>query len=250
MTPLVLVHGFLGGAAQWGLQNDMPGGDRRLIPIALPGFGHRAAEPPITTIQGMARNVIADLDALGVTRFDLLGHSMGGMIVQEVAQQAADRVARLVLYSTGAVGILPGRFETIAESKTHARTDGVPATARRIAATWFLDYENAAEYAGCAAIAEKASPAAFDAGLDAMEGWSGAAHLSGIAAQTLVLWGDGDRTYPWAQTQRLWQGIPGARLAVVPGCAHAVHLERPALFNSLVSDFLHRDEVVVSSATA
>lgn len=238
MTPLVLVHGFLGGAAQWQLQVGELGAGRSLIPVGLPGFGDRCSDPAIDTIEGFARSVIADLDAKGVKQFDLLGHSMGGMVVQEVLRLVPGRVQKLVLYGTGASGLLPGRFETIDESKRRAREEGLEKTARRISATWFLSREDAAPYPACAAIAALTAQAAFDAGLDAMQHWSGEAHLFAIASKTLVLWGDGDRTYPWAQTEKLWQSIEGARLAVIPGCAHAVHLEKPALFNAVLRDFL------------
>ena len=60
----------------------------------------------------------------------------------------------------------------------------------------------------------------------------------GLLDETLVIWGDRDRTYPWSQIEGLWRGISGSGLAVVPGCAHAVHLEKPALFNALLRDFL------------
>ena len=238
MIPLVLVHGFMGGSAQWTAQTTALGVTRPVIAVDLPGFGANAHLPELDRIDGFADWVIADLTARGVQRYDLLGHSMGGMIVQEMARRDAARIDRLILYGTGAVGVLPGRFETIAQSKARAAADGAHATARRIAATWFLAREEAPAYPACAAIAEASTPASIAAGLDAMENWSGEAHLSQIAAETLVLWGDGDRTYAWAQTQRLWEQVPRSRLAVVPGCAHAVHLEKPALFNALVSDFL------------
>jgi pimeloyl-ACP methyl ester carboxylesterase len=67
------------------------------------------------------------------------------------------------------------------------------------------------------------------------------AALANIASPTLVLWGDCDRTYTWSQQLRLWQGIKGARLAVIPGCAHAVHLEKPKLFNAILADFLEAE---------
>lgn len=233
----MLVHGFMGGRAQWHLQEPL-GAGRPLVRVALPGFGDRANDAAIDTIPGFARSVLTDLEAQGITDFDLMGHSMGGMVVQEVIRLAPERVARLILYGTGAVGALPGRFETIAQSKVRAREEGLTRTARRIAATWFQDREKAAQFEACAKIAEQTAPAAFDAGLDAMHSWSGEEALMTVAAPTLVLWGDGDRTYPWAQTEKLWQGIHEARLAVVPGCAHAVHLEKPELFNTLVQDFL------------
>ncbi len=234
MTPLVLVHGFLGGGAQWaGVEVG-----RETVALDLPGFGARCDEAPMTQIGAFADWVVAELTALGIDRYDLLGHSMGGMIAQEIARRDRVRIDRLILYATGATGLLPGRFETIAESKRRAEADGAAATASRIAATWFLDGRAAPGFAPCAAIAERASLSAIHAGLDAMEAWSGDAHLPDIPQGTLVLWGDRDRTYAWPQIERLWSAIPRAGLAVVPGCAHAVHAEKPALFSALLRDFL------------
>ena len=139
------------------------------------------------------------------------------------------------------MGVLPGRFEPIETSMQRARIDGPQATARRIAATWFLHEEAASEYAACATIAEQCTLPAILAGLEGMRDWSGLDYLPEIAAKTLILWGDGDRTYPWSQTKTLWQTIPNSQLAVVPGCAHAVHLERPQLFNQLIDGFLQGD---------
>ena len=234
MTPLVLVHGFLGGSDQWDLQAPLAAG-RELIAVDLPGFGWNAHMPPINTVRGFAEWVLAEVSP---KEFDLLGHSMGGMIVQEMMRLDPDRVRRLVLYGTGATGVLPGRFESIETSLNRARTEGAQHTARRIAATWFLKREFAPEYPSCAAIAEQARLTAIIAGLEAMRSWSGLDHLVDIAVPTLVLWGDGDRTYEWSQIETLWRAIPNGNLAVVPACAHAVHLERPRHFNALIDEFL------------
>ena len=240
MTPLVFVHGFMGGSAQWKLQ--MPLGEHReLVCVDLPGFGANAHLPPIDRIEGFATWVLEELTRRGVSRFDLLGHSMGGMVVQEMVRLAPDRVRRLILYGTGAIGVLPGRFEPIETSMQRARTDGAEVTARRIAATWFLDREAAAEFPACADIAAQSGLPAILAGLDAMRAWSGDRKLVHIAAPTLVLWGDCDRTYPWSQIERLWRAIPDCNLAVVPKSAHAVHLERPRLFNRLIAGFACKD---------
>ncbi len=239
MTPLVLVHGFMGGAAQWAEQEAAFGDTCEVIALDLPGFGANAHLAPINSIGGFAQWVMAEISARNITRYHLMGHSMGGMIAQEVARRDATRIASLVLYATGSVGVMPGRFESIAESKARAVQDGAVATARRIAATWFLDTENAAGFEGCAQIAQQAGIGAILSGLDAMQGWSGTAQLSQITAPTLVLWGDKDRTYAWEQPRRLWSDIPNAHLAVLAGCAHAVHLEKPQLFNDVVRDFLN-----------
>ncbi len=237
MTPLVLVHGFMGGSEQWGLQASLAG-DRDLVALDLPGFGKNSAAEPIDRIKSFAVWALQELSRRGIERFDLLGHSMGGMIVQEMVHLASERVQKLVLYATGSEGELPGRFETIQTSMDRARDEGPEATARRISATWFLGRETADAYEACAAIATQARLDTILAGLAAMQGWTGRERLHLIHHDTLILWGDQDRTYDWPQIETLWKLMPTTSLAVVPGCAHAVHLERPELFNHILGDFL------------
>ncbi len=238
MQTLVFVHGFLGGSAQWNLQRSVFKKDFDIVTVDLPGFGANHALPAPNRITDFAACVFDRLDAAGIECFHLVGHSMGGMIVQEMARQQLARIDHLVLYGTGPVGAMPGRFEPIAESKRRAREDGMEATSSRIAATWFLQGSKAERYALCADIAQQASLEATLAGLSAMETWSGVDFLPRITVPTLIIWGDGDRAYPWSQPEQLWRTIPGARLAVIPGCAHAVHLEKPDFFNSVLHDFL------------
>ncbi|SHG78376.1 alpha/beta fold hydrolase [Marivita hallyeonensis] len=241
MTPLVLVHGFMGGSRQWKGQKTAFEHAFDVVAVDLPGFGQNADVSAPERIRDYANWVLDHLDATGADRFHLLGHSMGGMIAQEIATVAPERVDRLVLYGTGAAGVLPGRFEPIQTSKSRAHSDGPKKTARRIAATWFLEGETAPAYEDCAAIAERSSLQAIFAGLDAMESWCGISELPRIRANTLVIWGDRDRTYGWNQIERLWTSIDRTSLAVIPNCAHAAHLEKPAIFNQILGDFLETD---------
>lgn len=237
MSALVFVHGFMGGSSQWTSQ--LPLSDRReLVMLDLPGFGLHSLQPALSSIEEYGSWVLRELSDLGHTQFDLLGHSMGGMIAQEIVRQSPARVKRLILYGTGPVGVLPGRFEPIDVSIARAEADGPQATARRISATWFLHGEAASGYPACARLAECASLSAQVAGLRAMKGWNGQEALHSINHPTLLIWGDQDRTYQWSQVQALWQGISNSQLAVVPGCAHAVHMEWPSLFNRIVDGFL------------
>jgi 2-hydroxy-6-oxonona-2,4-dienedioate hydrolase len=219
---LVLVHGYLGGSSQWAAE--------------IQALSQHLTSPD--QITGYAHAVLACLDRLGVQRFHLLGHSMGGMIVQEVVRLAPERVNRLVLYGTGPLGLLPGRFETMARSRERLAQDGVDATARRISATWLLHREASPMAKALGDLAAQASLQAAEAGLWAMERWDGRAHLSQITQPTLIVWGDQDRSYQWAQIETLWREIEGASLAVLPHCSHALHLEYPQAFHALVLDFL------------
>lgn len=236
--PLVLVHGYLGGSAQWAAAVEPLRDVFDVIAVDLAGYGQACGRAAPDTMAEHARAVLATLDDLGVDRCHLLGHSMGGMVAQEIVHRAPGRITRLVLYGTGPLGSIPGRFETMARSRERLAEDGVQATAQRICATWLLQREASPAYPALAELAAQASAQAAEAGLWAMERWDGRSRLGAIVAPTLVLWGEHDRSYGWTQVEQLWRGIPGASLAVLPACAHALHLERPTLFHTLVREFL------------
>ncbi|MCP4431777.1 MAG: alpha/beta hydrolase [Gammaproteobacteria bacterium] len=235
---LVFVHGYFGGSRQWDNQTRAFNDRFQVITTDLPGFGLNNSQESPESISGYARYVHDEINKLGIERFHLVGHSMGGMIVQEMTAQKPHCIDHLVLYGTGPIGFMPGRFETIDESRARITKEGAASTGRRIAATWFLEGESSTGYSDCAEIAAEASEQAALAALTAMENWSGTQKLCEIQSPTLVLWGDGDRAYQWEQPQQLWQEISGAQLAVIPGCSHSVHIEKPHLFNPILLDFL------------
>lgn len=235
---LVFVHGYLGGSRQWENQLDYFSEYFHVLTPGLPGFGDNNDKISPESIAGFASDILEQINQSYSGKFHLVGHSMGGMIAQQMVVQAPDLIDRLVLYGTGANGMMPGRFETIEESKRKLDEQGVDKTARQISATWFLQREKAAEYQQIMQLATMATDQAALAGLTAMETWSGAAVLDNINSPTLVLWGDRDSAYPWSQPQQLWKTIKSAQLAVVPNCSHAVHAEKPHLFNPILLDFL------------
>jgi 2-hydroxy-6-oxonona-2,4-dienedioate hydrolase len=239
---LVLVHGYLGGSSQWDGQLTSLCKHFEVVTLDLAGYGLANHLTAPTDLADHARNVLATLDHMSIERFHLLGHSMGGMVVQEITKQAPHRVNKLVLFATGPLGLIPGRFETMARSRERLAEDGLHATARRISATWLLDREASPAFEGLAGLATQASEQAASAGLSAMEAWDGRDHLDKIEQTTLVIWGEGDRTYGWSQIEMLWRRIPNTSLAVLPACAHALHLERGALFCTLLIEFLANDK--------
>ena len=82
--PFVLVHGYLGGQNMWKFQEDLKN-DYELIMPSLAGYGESAEMTAPSTIRENANLVFELLDHLDIDQFYLLGHSMGGMIVQEMA---------------------------------------------------------------------------------------------------------------------------------------------------------------------
>jgi pimeloyl-ACP methyl ester carboxylesterase len=233
-----MVHGYLGGSAQWQAEIAQFSDRYDVVAPDLPGFGDAAGLTGCVSIAGMADSVLTLLDALGIEGFILLGHSMGGMIAQEIAAKAGPRVAKLVLYGTGPLGLMPDRFEPIKLSRERLCADGVEKTIERIGATWFRKGDAAPGYPLVRQIGALANPQAALIALDAMAEWDGRPKLKSLEMPTLVVWGHDDRSYRWPQVEALWKTLPNATLSVIPGASHAAHLEKPKLFHAIVEDFL------------
>ncbi len=236
--PVVMVHGYLGGSAQWSDLTTALGDRFRVITLDLPGFGRASDHAAPSTIAGFAEHVIADLDRRGIERCVLVGHSMGGMIAQEVASRIPHRLDRLVLYGTGPLGSMPQRFEPLEVSLDRLQQDGVAQTARRIAATWLVQGEAHPGFEVLSGIGAQADGEAARTSLQAMAGWDGRESLSRLTMPSLVIWGDRDRSYRWPQVEYLWSHLSKASLAVIPNASHAAHVEKPEMFRLILEDFL------------
>jgi pimeloyl-ACP methyl ester carboxylesterase len=236
--PLVLVHGYLGGSAQWEAEIAHFRDHFDVIAPDLPGFGDASDQTGCNRIADMADRIIGLLDDLGVDAFILMGHSMGGMIAQEMAARLGARVRKLILYGTGPLGLMPDRFEPIKRSRERLSEDSVAKTIKRIGATWFRKGDASAGFPLIVEIGAKANKQAALAALDAMAEWDGRPALKTLVMPTLVIWGHEDRSYRWPQVETLWNNLPNATLSVIPGTSHAAHLEKPRLFQAILEDFL------------
>jgi len=237
-TPLVLVHGFLGSSEIWRPQISFFKDDFRVIVPALPGFGKSQAINSCDSIQCMARSILNSLERKNIKNFHLLGHSMGGMIVQEMAKLASEKISKLICYGTGPRGNIPGRFETIDESRKKLKADGLESTSHRIAKTWFIEKDRAKYFHLCSDAGKQTSIEAADNGLVAMKNWSGVDELKNIKNKTLIIWGDQDKAYNYNQVETLNSYMPDSELRIIKDCSHNVHLEKPAEFNKIVKEFL------------
>ena len=236
--PLVLVHGFLGSSRMWKPQIDFFKDHFRIITPDLPGFGKSNKAKSHNSIQSIANLLINCLEEKKIHKFHLLGHSMGGMIVQEMAKKIGDKISKLVCYSTGPRGEMPGRFETVDESRKNLQKNGLETMARNIAKTWFIKGENAKYFDVCIETGKQTSMEAVDNSLVAFKNWNGVDTLKNIKNETLIIWGDRDRSYNLEQVKTLEKNIKNSKLKIFENCAHNVHLEQPDQFNKTIKDFL------------
>ena len=236
--PLVLIHGFLGSSDMWKPQIKYFKKNYRVLSPALPGFGKSNKLKSCNSIQSMAEAVLNSLKKKHIERFNLLGHSMGGMVAQEIAKIASDKILKLIFYGTGPIGNIPGRFETMDESRQKLKINGLDSTVNRIAKTWFVKEDKAEYFYLCEEAGRQTSLKAADNGLIAMKNWSGINNLKNIKNETLIIWGDKDRAYNFNQVDTLKKNIKRSRLKIIKNCSHNVHLEEPSKFNMCMGDFL------------
>jgi pimeloyl-ACP methyl ester carboxylesterase len=236
--PLVLVHGFLGGVAEWDdlIAHFSPSFD--VIAVDLPGFGGSAPIPAPATLAGYADLVVELLDALEIKRCTLLGHSLGSMIAQQFALDHRHRIERLVLYGAASTGNLPGRFETFDATIDRFKRIGIAEGGEAIIASWFVAGRSHPAYQTYRRMAEAARTDTAVATLRAIAQWQVTDRLGSIDAPTLVIGGDRDRSTEPAEQFRLWRGLPFGQLCILPNCAHAAHLEQPKIFHRILSRFL------------
>jgi len=236
--PLVLIHGFLGSSRMWGPQIDFFKDYFRVITPDLPGYGKSNKTTSHNSIQSIANLLLDCLGEKKIDKFHLLGHSMGGMIVQEIAKKSGDKISKLVCYSTGPRGEMPGRFETIEQSRENLKNKGLEITAKNIAKTWFTKGEDAKYFDICIEVGKQTSLETADNSLVAIKNWNGVDSLIDIKNETLIVWGDQDKSYNLEQTQTLENNIGNSKLIIFKNCAHNVHLEQPDQFNKTIKDFL------------
>ena len=216
------------------------------ISFDAPGVGQSTAYRRPRRMRGVASTVEQLLDALGYDQVDLLGVSLGGVIAQQLAHQAPQRVRRLVLAATGpGLGGLPGSprvLLTLATPRRYAQPDYYRRVAGRIYGGAARRDPDGLLHGSVARFVERPSMWGYLGQLFAISGWTSLPWLGSLRQPTLVLAGDDDPIVPLANGRILARCIPHARLHVVRGGGHLFLLERPARIAAVVAGFLEAEE--------
>lgn len=101
---VVFIHGFGGDANGWGMVQEALSGEADTIALDLPGHGNSTKTITDATLDGQAKLVAAVLDALGVGKAHLVGHSMGAAVALSLAIADPGRVASLTLLAPAGLG--------------------------------------------------------------------------------------------------------------------------------------------------
>ncbi|WP_371613322.1 alpha/beta fold hydrolase [Streptomyces clavifer] len=204
--------------------------DRRVVALDLPGVGGSTGRVP-GTVAAMARSAEGFVAALGLTRMDLLGFSLGGFIAQQVALDVPGLVRRLVLAGTGPAG---GAGIDRPTGGAYVYWDMARAAMARTDAKEFLFFPRtptgkAAAKAYLARLRERVMDrdapitlSSFRRQITTIRDWgrSEPQDLARIIAPTLIANGDHDRMVPTDLSHDMHARIPGSTLIIYPGAGH------------------------------
>jgi pimeloyl-ACP methyl ester carboxylesterase len=232
--PILFLHGAGGNALLWGrVMQHLPG--PAAIALDLPGHG-RSTGRGSATIAGYRRVVLTAADALGLDALIIAGHSMGGAIALDMALEAPERVRALVLMSvTARLYVAPALLEQLVQD---------PAQARQwiIETGYGPDTLTQARALGAKQLAA-VRPEVLHGDFVACSVFDARSRLGEVRAPALVLCGAEDRLTPPKYVAALQEGLPRARLELIPGAGHMLPLECPEDVARAVTAFLDGSEL-------
>ena len=206
-------------------------GVARLVIPDLPGHG-RSGGPPLESVDACAAWVVEFLKEIGLDRFILAGHSMGGAIALQVALGGRKGLEALVLLGTGArLRISPVIIDGIGERFREFAPELV-GWMTSAASSELLREDIATDVLST-------RPATFLADFHACNGFDVMNRLGAIRVPTLVISGDDDRLTPLKYGEYLAANIPGAVLKIIHGAGHLSMLEKPTEVNAVITSFIH-----------
>ena len=248
-APLLIITG-LGASLELAepFEREIVARGRQVISFDAAGVGESTAYRWPKRMPGIARTIELMLDELGYQWVDVIGVSLGGVIAQQLAHQAPDRVHRLVLAATGpgvvGLGGIPGSPRAMLALLTRRRYQS-PDYYRRVAGALYGGMARTDPdgllHGSIARFSQTPSLGGYLGQLYAISFWTGVPWLGRLRQPTLVLAGDDDPIIPVLNGRILARLIPDAELRVIPGGGHLFLLERPAEVADLVANFLaHR----------
>ncbi len=239
--PLLLINGLGGNLEMWSIAQQRLAAQARTIAFDAPGMGRSRGTPVPLPLPAVSWMLCGLLDRLGYERVDVIGYSLGGVMAQQLARSAPDRVRRLALVGTSCGwGSAPPEFVPLALISTplrylsksfYRRTSHVLDGGRR-----FADPDLAAAQAR-----ERNShpPSALGYAQQFLQGttWSSLHWAHTVEVPTLVLAGECDRLVPPANGRLLASRLPESRLHLLPGEGHLMLFDPDSVALTLLADF-------------
>jgi pimeloyl-ACP methyl ester carboxylesterase len=248
---VVLLHGQPGSASDWQLVTELLPGTLDVVALDRPGYG--ASQQPAGGFEYGAHAVLAELDARGIGRTVLVGHSYGGGVALTVAQQAPERVEALILLASVGPGCLTGWDRLLAAP--------VAGEACALTAWWLTPWLARSRLAAIARLRGRPSTPGEHVNWHI---WGHAHHdhgalwrsflteqrvlvhelggltatLAGVVQPVLLIADPDDTLVPVGTTYQLAAALPQARVQLLGQIGHHLPLRGAAEIAAAITDFL------------
>jgi 3-oxoadipate enol-lactonase len=249
--PLIFLHGIGGAARAWRGQLEAFGDRYHTIAWDMPGYGGSAPLPAVS-IATLADALQDFLLQIGATKPILVGHSIGGMIVQQWLTKYPGVAAVVLAQTSPAFGKADGDWQ---KSFIDARLGPLDRGETMISLAPTLVSELVGDHPDtggmvlardCMAAVPEAT---YRATMLALLGFDQRGALKNIAVPTLVLSGSRDNNAPAPMMAKMASYIPSAKYVDLEGVGHLANLERAGAFNAALDSFLKAD-VAATQVTA
>jgi 3-oxoadipate enol-lactonase len=241
LPPLVFLHGIGGAARVWRGQLDAFGDRYRAIAWDMPGYGGSAPLPNVT-IAALADALKDFLRQVGAAKPILVGHSIGGMIAQQLLVHDPIIAEYVVLAQTSpAFGRPDGDWQKeFLEARLGPldRGETMASLAPRVVADLVGDDADPAGIELACECMASVPEASYRAAMRSMLGFDLRKSLGQICVPALVIAGTKDRNAPAPMVKKMASFIPNATYVELEGVGHLAGLEQPGEFNAVLDDFL------------
>ena len=221
-APLVFLHG--GGIVE-GVGCFRPLADHfRFIAPQMPGFDRTELRPPVTSIDELVDHTVRLLDELGVGRFALVGHSLGGWVAASLAAAYPQRVSSLVIAAPYGLDAPLANARAMAKDELYTALTNDPSIFDGL-----VPEGDDAEFDAARALEGTSMsgfvPGPFDPSLPAK--------LATLGMPLLLLWGEDDRIVPIAHLPLWREALPDAEVITYPRVGHLLFWEDPATVDAI-----------------
>jgi 3-oxoadipate enol-lactonase len=241
LPPLVLLHGIGGAARAWRGQLDFFKRRYRAIAWDMPGYGGSAPLPAVS-IAALADALQDFLQQVGAMKPILVGHSIGGMIVQQLLATNPGIASAIVLAQTSpAFGKPDGDWQKAfiqARLGPLDRGETLASLAPSLVKELVGDNPDISGIELARECMASVPEATYRATMLAMLGFDQRNALKDIAVRTLLLSGSKDKNAPAPMMAKMATYIPSAKYIELEGVGHLANLERPGAFNAALDSFL------------
>jgi 3-oxoadipate enol-lactonase len=252
LPPLVFLHGIGGAARAWRGQLNFFKDRYRTIAWDMPGYGG-SAPLPIVSIAALSSALLDFLQQVGAIKPIIVGHSIGGMIVQQLLAKNPGIAGAVVLAQTSpAFGKPDGDWQkAFIDARLGPLDRG--ATLASLAPSLVKELVGDDPDRGGMELARdcmaSVPEASYRATMLALMGFDLRNALKNIAVPALVLSGSKDNNAPAPMMAKMASYIPTASYVELQGVGHLANLERPVAFNAVLDHFL-KANVAATQVTA